>query len=147
MIHNSLSMNHLARNEKQTFNLGKKLAKTLHGGEVLALTGDLGAGKTVFTKGLAVGLGIKKIITSPTFVLMKVYDSAKRLKLAHLDCYRLSSPQELVDIGILDYLGQKDCVTVIEWAEKIKTLLPKETIWVKFKLGKNSNERIIWIKK
>jgi tRNA threonylcarbamoyladenosine biosynthesis protein TsaE len=119
--------------EKQTFNLGKKLAKTLKGGEVLALTGNLGAGKTVLIKGIAAGLGIKKIITSPTFVLMKVYPlKAKSYKLTankmiHIDCYRTTSPQEIADIGATEYFGRPDSIVVVEWAEKIKEILPALT--------------------
>lgn len=131
--------------------MGKKIAKTLCGGEVLALTGDLGAGKTTLIKGIAQGLGIKKIITSPTFVLMKIYsiNKAQRTihKLVHLDCYRLKSAQDILNIGAQEYFGRPDTVVVIEWAEKIKPILPKNAIKLKLGLGKKSNERKIQIKK
>ncbi len=112
-----------------------RLAKTLRGGDVLALSGELGAGKTVFTNGIAKGLGIKKQITSPTFVLMMLYPIPKTkashkdaIKLCHIDTYRLGSAQGLIDIGIQDYIGKSDVITVIEWPEKIAALLPSHTI-------------------
>jgi len=156
LIH--LTMKYLSTSEKQTFNLGQKLAKTLKGGEVLALTGELGAGKTVLIKGIAAGLGIKKIITSPTFVLMKVYPITNyRLpitKLVHIDCYRTTNPQEIADIGATEYFGRPEAITVIEWADKIKKILPRrrqgfggqarQKIEIEIKLkGENSREIII----
>ncbi|MFA4818666.1 MAG: tRNA (adenosine(37)-N6)-threonylcarbamoyltransferase complex ATPase subunit type 1 TsaE [Patescibacteria group bacterium] len=113
---------------KQTMALGFRLAKQLKSGEVLALIGDLGSGKTTFVKGLAKGLGVKQPITSPTFVLLKVYPVTKHkaIKLfIHVDCYRVAGI-ELSKIGLDDYLGRPDCVVAIEWAEKIKQL-PRHT--------------------
>ncbi|MFA6255401.1 MAG: tRNA (adenosine(37)-N6)-threonylcarbamoyltransferase complex ATPase subunit type 1 TsaE [Patescibacteria group bacterium] len=141
----------LTKSEKQTHSLGKKLAKQLRGGEVLALTGQLGAGKTVLVKGIAAGLGIKKIITSPTFVLMKVYHlqpttyNLPPTQLVHIDCYRTSSQQEIADIGAAEYFGRKDTITVIEWAEKIKKILPSQKIEIEIRL-KRQNTREITIK-
>lgn len=115
-------------NEKETFAVAKKFAATLKGGEVIGMTGDLGAGKTAFTKGLAAGLGIKNIITSPTFVLMKNYQSTNSKKtiqqLAHIDAYRLGSGTDLQALGVSDYFDNPTCVTVIEWAERIHEILP-----------------------
>lgn len=129
-------MKYTTKSEKQTFNLGQKLAKQLKGGEVLALNGELGAGKTVLVKGIAAGLGIKKIITSPTFVLMKVYKIPSNKStdlllyrptaLVHIDCYRIANPQEIIDIGATEYFDREDTITVIEWADKIKKILPKQ---------------------
>ncbi|MCD6471107.1 tRNA (adenosine(37)-N6)-threonylcarbamoyltransferase complex ATPase subunit type 1 TsaE [bacterium] len=148
----------LTKSKKQTFNLGKKLAKELKGGKVIALSGELGTGKTVFTKGLANGLGIKKHITSPSFVLMKVYTVSPPPEgglgggkegeieyFVHIDAYRVKNAQELIDIGILDYFNRPDCVCAIEWADKIKKILPKKRIDILFKHGKMENERIIRI--
>lgn len=137
----------LSYSEKQTFNLGKKLAKKLCGGEVVALIGELGAGKTILIKGIAAGLGIKKTITSPTFVMMKVYE-IKDLKLKikaliHVDAYRLKSGQDLIDIGLKDWLSRADTVTVIEWADRVKDILPQNPITIKIETGKKKNERII----
>lgn len=133
----------ITRSEKQTFTLGQKLAQQLKGGDVLALTGELGAGKTVLIKGIATGLGIKKIITSPTFVLMKVYPVKGKIKqLVHIDCYRIKNPQEIIDIGATEYFHQPDTVVVIEWADKIKKILQtgqKKKIMLKL-IDKNIRE-------
>lgn len=132
--------------EKETFALAKKFAKDLRGGEVLALTGNLGAGKTVFTKGLAAGLGVKKNITSPTFVLMKIYPvKIKNIKkLCHIDAYRLKTYKDLSAIGAEDYINNPNTITVIEWAQKIKNYLTKNIIYVNIKYqDKIKNQRII----
>lgn len=116
----------------ETLHLGQKLANYLRGGDILAISGELGAGKTVLIKGLAAGLGIKQNVRSPSFNLMKVYQinrtpkhlNTKTIKqLIHLDCYRLKRPAEAVEIGLFDYLGQPRTVMAIEWAEKIANLL------------------------
>lgn len=120
--------------------IGKKIAAKLKGGDILCLYGDLGAGKTTLVKGLAKGLGIKKNITSPTFALMNMY-SAKLHKLVHIDTYRLKNEQELVDIGIEDYLGAPDTICVIEWPEKMHKLLKnKKTLKVKIEHLKNGRK-------
>jgi len=132
--------------EKQTFNLAKKFAKQLKGGEIIGLIGELGAGKTIFTKGLAAGLGIKKNITSPTFVLMKVYGIRNKesgiRNLIHIDAYRIKSSQDILSIGAEEYFNRPDTVAVIEWADKIKKILPKKTKYVKIK-NKGEDKRII----
>ena len=136
----------ITQSEKQTLNLGKKIALELKGGEVIGFIGELGTGKTVFIKGLAQGLNIKNIITSPTFVLMKIYKTKGLIKqLCHVDAYRLKSSQDLIDIGIKDYLSKKTAVTVIEWANQVKNILPKNKILVKIKFGKKQNQRILEI--
>lgn len=113
----------ITQTEKETIGIAKEFASQLEGGEVLGLIGDLGAGKTCFAKGLAKGLGIKKNITSPTFVLMKVYPvKYKTIKnFVHIDAYRLHSYNDLLAIGIEDYIGKDDSVVVIEWADRVKT--------------------------
>jgi len=131
----------LSTSEKQTLNFAKKFSKNLAGGLVLGLTGNLGAGKTVFTNGLAAGLGIKKNITSPTFVLMKIYPVAKHKQiklLVHIDAYRIKSANDLMAIGAAEYFKRSDAITVIEWADKIKKILPKKTKFVKISLNKTS---------
>lgn len=140
----------ISKSEKETFAFAKNFAKNLRGGEVLALTGNLGAGKTVFTKGLAAGLGIKKNITSPTFVLMKIYPvkiKSKIKNLCHIDAYRVNSHKDLIAIGAEDYINNPETVTVIEWAEKIKKLLTKniKNVTMKYLNHKDKN-RIIIIK-
>lgn len=138
------------KNEAETLNVGKELGASFKGGEVVALYGDLGAGKTIFTKGLAQGLGYKKVITSPTFVLMKVYgpDNSQIENFAHVDCYRVDSSEDLYGIGFNDYLGRKDTVMAIEWAEKVQDVLQKsksKIVKVKIKLGRKELERLIEI--
>ena len=136
-------MKFISKTEKDTFNFAKKIAKDFEGGEIIALIGDLGAGKTVFSQGLANGLGIKEKVNSPTFVVMKIYDvEYDKIKIfCHIDAYRLSSFTELEAIWVSDYLGQKDAVTVIEWADKVFRGLPDKVI--KYKLLHKGEEREI----
>lgn len=109
---------------------GVALGATLRTGDVLALCGDLGAGKTHFVKGLAAGLGADATVTSPTFTLIHEY-SGGRLPLYHFDLYRLESENELLRIGFDDYLADGG-VLAIEWAEKFPALLPPRTRWLRF---------------
>ena len=136
----------ITKSEKETFLLGKKIAKTLKGGEVLALTGNLGAGKTIFTKGLAAGLGVKEIITSPTFVVMKVYSTPKSIKainnFVHIDCYRVGRPEAIEAIGATEYFNRLDSIVLVEWAEKIKKILPKKSIRIEISIAKNNQRKI-----
>jgi len=121
-------MSFIIKTEQQMIELGKKIAIDLHGGDVVLLYGDLGAGKTTLTKGIALGLGVKNNIVSPTFTLMQVYD-IKALKhesiktLIHIDTYRLEDEKQLLEIGAQDYIGDPETVCVIEWAEKVEGLL------------------------
>ncbi len=123
----------------KTEGLAKQLARDLSNGDILALSGPLGAGKTTFTQKLGKLLGIKKRITSPTFTLVNFYQ-AKLLKtkipvtLYHLDLYRTNSFQEVKELGLEEFMGLDHTITIIEWAEKIKTHLPKNTIWINFKI-------------
>lgn len=138
--------------------LAKEISKTKfnsRGATVLALKGDLGAGKTTFTQGFLRGLGIKKKITSPTFVLVKCYKSnvscfmfhAPCHKFAyHIDCYRIKKSKELIDLGLKEILNNPQNIVLIEWPERIKKILPKNTIWINFEHSKNINERAISIK-
>lgn len=127
--------------------LGGRLAKSAKSGEIFALVGDLGGGKTCFTKGFAKSLGIKRPVQSPSFVLMKIYRLKKRRlkKFCHLDAYRLKNPAELAELGLDEYLGRPGVVTVIEWADKIKKMLAgREKTTIKFLFtGQNSREIII----
>lgn len=138
-------MKYLSKSEKQTKKIAERLAKKLKGGEVIALTGNLGAGKTTFIQGLAKGLKIKKNVNSPTFVLMKIYpvENSCVLYLCHIDAYRIKNPMELADIGALEYFRDKNTVSIIEWADKIKSILPKKNIEIIIKHAKKENERTI----
>lgn len=98
---------------QDTYDIARRVADTLHGGEIILLNGDLGAGKTTFTKGVALALGIKENITSPTFTFMKSYEDG-RLALYHFDMYRVSDEDELYELGLNDYLYMNG-VCIIEW--------------------------------
>ena len=116
-----------AATPEQTATAGEALGRTLGPGDVVALYGELGAGKTCFLQGLARGLGVTGDVTSPTFVLVNQYRG--RLPIYHLDAYRTGSLTELVDLGLEEML-HGDGVTVIEWADKLLPLLPARTIHV-----------------
>ncbi len=135
----------ITKNQKQTLNLGKNFAQKLKGGEVVALYGQLGTGKTTFIKGIGQGLKVRQTITSPSFILMKIYPiRKKRIKyLIHLDAYRIKKVEELSDLNVFDYFNQPDSVCLIEWADRIEKILPKERINIYFDYGKKENERII----
>jgi tRNA threonylcarbamoyladenosine biosynthesis protein TsaE len=120
----------ISLNNNQTEAIGQELSRSLKGGDILLLRGELGAGKTTFVKGIARGLGIKKSVTSPSFALMNLY-KIKNINLVHIDTYRLKNEQELVDIGVEDYLGAPENICIVEWPEKIAGLLrDKKTISV-----------------
>ena len=125
-------MQKISNSPEQTMNLGLTLAKKAKGGQIYSLIGDLGGGKTHFTKGFGLGLGLKSEIASPSFILMKIYKiNNKTAKfLCHVDVYRLKRPDEILEVGLNEYLGRSDTITVIEWANKIKTILSphKQTI-------------------
>ncbi len=112
--------------EKDTFELGRKIGEKAGPGQIYTLDGDLGVGKTVFTKGLARGLGIREPVNSPTFTIVQEYRDG-RLPLYHFDVYRIEDPEEMEEIGYDDYFfGEGVCL--IEWAEKIRELLPEQVI-------------------
>jgi len=116
----------------QTREVGARLGRLLAAGDVLALAGDLGAGKTTFVQGLAAGLGVTAPVTSPTFVLVNSYRLPGGARLQHADCYRLKdAPLEMWDIGLTDLFAGEDIV-VIEWADRIPGLLPNEHLDVLF---------------
>jgi|SRR3989344_9277652 len=117
--------------------LAKKVAKRLRGGEILALNGDLGSGKTAFVRALAKLLKIRGMVTSPTFVLMNVFPARlptnrKPIILFHLDLYRIKKISDVKALGLTQLWGQKNTVSVIEWADKIKKHLPKNTWRINF---------------
>lgn len=111
----------ITNNVEETEKIGATLAKFLSPGDIIAYYGDLGAGKTAFTRGIAIGLGISEYITSPTYTIVNEYLTG-RLPLFHFDMYRLSSSDDLFDIGWEDYLT-RDGVCVVEWSERIEDVL------------------------
>lgn len=139
---------------KQTQKVATLLASQVRGIEtthalVLALNGELGAGKTTFVQGFSRALGIKDRITSPTFVLMKIYKLAQKKftfkHLVHIDCYRIDRSDELLHLGLDEILGDPDAIILIEWANRIKKILPSDAITLNFGHGKKPTERTIAI--
>lgn len=128
---------------QETEELGEKLGRILTPGTVIAYTGDLGAGKTAFTRGLARGLEIPERITSPTFTIVNEYEGG-RLPLFHFDMYRLGSSDELFDIGWEDYLVRGG-VCAVEWSENVDDVLESDTIRVDIRRGENDEQRRITI--
>lgn len=110
------------RSPKETFLLGKRLGENARPGQVFTLTGDLGVGKTVFTQGLANGLGIEEPVSSPTFTIVQVYEEG-RLPFYHFDVYRIGDVEEMDEVGFEDYI-MGDGVSLIEWADLIREILP-----------------------
>ena len=125
--------------EADTRRLGLEIANALEPGDVVALTGDLGTGKTALTKYIAEGLGIKEEISSPTFTIIREYRSG-RLPLYHFDVYRLGSGEELLDIGAEEML-EGDGACVIEWADIVADVLPEDSLIVSLGYGDSENER------
>ncbi|MCD8013443.1 MAG: tRNA (adenosine(37)-N6)-threonylcarbamoyltransferase complex ATPase subunit type 1 TsaE [Lachnospiraceae bacterium] len=115
--------------EQETFAFGRSLGEAAVPGQVYALEGDLGVGKTVLTKGLAAGLGVKEAVCSPTFTIVQIYEEG-RLPLYHFDVYRIGDIEEMEEIGYEDYFyGEGVCL--VEWANLITELLPPQTIRIR----------------
>lgn len=114
-------------NERETFEIGYKIAQNSLPGDIYCLIGDLGVGKTVFSKGFAEGLGITEPITSPTFTIVQEYDAEKPLY--HFDMYRIEDPDELEMIGYEDYFYGKG-VCLVEWANNVEDVIPQEAKWI-----------------
>jgi len=130
------------KSKKETEKIGFDLAKSFKGAEVLALEGNLGAGKTTLSKGIARGLNVKKNICSPTFVILNRHQvKQKNIKsLYHLDAYRLKTKRDLENIGFFDIINDPENVVIIEWANKIKKYLPQKTINIKLVISKSNNQ-------
>ena len=133
----------LSHSPEDTEDIGARLAEALAPGSVVAFTGDLGAGKTAFTRGLSRGLGIPDRITSPTFTIVNEYEGG-RLPLFHFDMYRLGSADELFDIGWEDYL-RRGGVCAVEWSENIADALEEDAVRVDIRRGASDQERVITI--
>ena len=136
-------MEQVTNSPAETEALGAALAEELKPGAVVAFTGDLGAGKTAFVRGLARGLGIGERVTSPTFTIVNEYEGG-RLPLFHFDMYRLDSADELFDIGWEDYLARGG-VCAVEWSENISDALEPGAIRVDIRRGAGENDRIITV--
>lgn len=122
---------------EETIAVAEKIGKMLRGGEVIAYKGDLGAGKTTFTKGLALGMGLSTDVTSPTFAIVNEYTDKDKTTLYHFDMYRISDDDDLYATGFFDYLDGKS-VLAVEWSENIADSLPKDAIVIDITaLGEN----------
>lgn len=143
----------ITNNFRETVKLGRDFAKTLKKGDVVCLYGELGSGKTTFTKGLAEGLGIEQRIISPTFVFVrehKINLPAGKAgnhelgvkKLYHIDLYRIEKESDIHELGLEEILSNKDNIVVIEWAEKMKNFLPAKRIDIMFSHEKNNARKI-----
>ncbi|MBO4374476.1 MAG: tRNA (adenosine(37)-N6)-threonylcarbamoyltransferase complex ATPase subunit type 1 TsaE [Lachnospiraceae bacterium] len=115
--------------EKATFEYARAMGKQAKAGDVIALTGEMGAGKTVFAKGFADGLGISETVSSPTFTLVQIYDDG-RLPLYHFDVYRIADESEMDETGFEDYISGEG-ITLVEWADRIQDMMPDNTIWIR----------------
>ena len=135
-------MEYLSHNERETEALGAALAARLRPGDVVAYLGDLGAGKTAFTRGLARGLGYAGRVTSPTFTIVNEYEGP--VPLFHFDMYRLGSADELFDIGWEDYLARKG-VCAVEWSENVSDALEEGTLSVEICRGETDGQRMITV--
>jgi tRNA threonylcarbamoyladenosine biosynthesis protein TsaE len=134
----------------QTKKLGEVLARELRGSEIICLSGDLGSGKTTFTQGILKGLNVKGPFTSPTFNIIKTYKTKFRnprtknyelQTIYHIDAYRINY-KDLIELGFQDFAGKPNSIVIIEWAERIKKLIPSSALWIKFK-WLNDKERKI----
>lgn len=125
---------------EDTFAFGQKMAGLVSTGDVLCLSGELGAGKTLLVQGIGAGLQVGDVVTSPTFTILNVY--AADLPIYHFDLYRLEHPDELADIGFYEYI-EGDGLAIIEWPDKFSEELPDEYLWVEMKTGDSPNERLL----
>lgn len=136
----------LSKNKEQTEKIAINLAKSIKDKRIIAFEGDLGAGKTTFIQALAQGLNIKEKITSPTFVIFKKYKVTRHKNIKwfyHFDLYRIQDPEEIIDLGFEEIITDKNSIIAIEWAEKIKKLLPKDILHIKIKyINKNTRQFI-----
>lgn len=130
---------------QETFEIGRRMGEAAEPGDVFALVGDLGVGKTVFTKGFARGLGITEPVNSPTFTILQIYEEG-RIPLYHFDVYRIEEPEEMEEVGFDEYIYGSG-VSLIEWANRIEEILPENcrTIRIEKDLGRGLDYRKITI--
>lgn len=136
----------ITHSNQETFAFGERIGRACQGGETFALVGPLGAGKTRFLQGLAVGLGVTETVNSPTFNIMKIYPRAGRKGFfCHVDAYRLVAAKDLSALGLEEYLASPETVTAIEWADKTPEILPPDAIKIKIRLlAENEREIMIY---
>jgi tRNA threonylcarbamoyladenosine biosynthesis protein TsaE len=142
----------ITEKKEETKKLGKLLAQELHGGEVICLFGELGTGKTTFTQGLLEGLGAEKPYTSPTFVVMKEYSrkmtkskfpiSNKIRNIYHFDAYRVEA-EDIINLGWEEIAANPSNICIVEWADKLKKIIPERAIWIGFEWLDEKQRKII----
>lgn len=130
---------------EETWRLAAEVAEMLAPGMVVALHGDLGAGKTTFVQGLGWALGVRRLMTSPTFTLAVEYQTA-RFKLVHMDLYRINDPEELVAMGFCEYI-EAGAVVAVEWPERARDLIPEGALHVRINLDEESGNREILVER
>lgn len=117
---------------RQTQKLGEILSGELQGGEIICLSGDLGSGKTTFAQGLLKGLKVKGPHTSPTFAIIKQYRLKKNKNIYHIDAYRVTA-KDILNLGWKEIISSKNNIVIVEWAERIKKIIPRGSLWINFK--------------
>ena len=132
----------ITQNPEETIQLGKIFSDFIQRGDVYAFVGELASGKTTFIKGILKGMQYKKPVTSPTFTLVNEYDA--KYPVIHIDCYREEKLERWIKLGMNDYMSEEN-VVIIEWADKMESLLPSNTIYVQF-IHKKINSREITLK-
>jgi tRNA threonylcarbamoyladenosine biosynthesis protein TsaE len=142
----------LTKSEKETEKLGEKIGKKIlkekldKTAKILALEGDLGGGKTTFLKGFAKGLGIREKILSPTFILFRKFNIKHRTSnfkhFYHIDCYRIEKEREILNLGFREIIKDPQNIVAIEWADKIKKILPRKVLKIKFKILEKKEREI-----
>jgi tRNA threonylcarbamoyladenosine biosynthesis protein TsaE len=126
----------VSRSPEQTRRLGARLGALLKGGEVVCLEGSLGSGKTCLAQGIGRGWGVSQTLISPSFVLVREYTRPRdAVKLYHVDLYRISGAQEALTLGIDEFVGDRQAICVIEWAERSRSLMPDEHLWVQLEFA------------
>lgn len=135
----------ITKDSRETRKLGELLAGELRGGEIICLSGELGSGKTTFSQGVLKGLGAKGPYTSPTFVVLKHYGTRNYelgiMNIYHIDAYRVSA-RDILDLGWEEIVADKNNVVIIEWAERIKKIIPKRATWMEFEHLEKNGRRI-----
>jgi len=141
----------LSKTSAQTKKIGecfaKKIRKTLFQNKalVIALQGDLGGGKTTFLQGFAKGLEIKEKILSPTFILIRKFEiqNSKFENFYHIDCYRVEKPKEILDLGFKEIISNPQNIVAVEWADRIKKIIPKKTTWINFEFINKKTRKLL----
>jgi tRNA threonylcarbamoyladenosine biosynthesis protein TsaE len=140
------SLEFVSRSATQTQRLGARLGALLRGGDVICLEGALGAGKTCLAQGIGRGWGVGQPLISPTFVLIREYtrpqtkEEQKQIRLYHIDLYRISGVEEAWSLGIDDFMGASHAICIIEWAERARSLIPPDHLWIQLDFASYSKQ-------